>query len=188
MKHDNRLPQKHWVQTELQAHERWAELIREAPVAAEIMHFIVSKVGHNNAVVISQRAIAEEIKRHINTVQRNVSILRKHNWIEVVQIGDRKTVNAYVINDRVAWFGSRDKIRSSLFTATIVAFENEQNQPIRSHEPLIRIPTTGQDEQQMPVGDGLPPPSEPSLPGLEPSLPATQIPTVNFRQIEGDDD
>jgi hypothetical protein len=27
-------------------------------------------------------------------------------------------------------------------------------------------------ERQMPVGDGLPPPSEPPLPGLEPDLPA----------------
>ena len=42
-------------------------------------------------------------------------------------------------------------------------------------EPLRRVPSLLRDEQQLPSGDGLPPPSEPTLPGMEPDLPATKI-------------
>src|SRR3546814_7575168 len=40
------------------------------------------------------------------------------------------------------------------------------------HEPLLRLPPIG--ERQLPHGDGLPPPSQPFLDGIEPDLPATE--------------
>lgn len=42
-------------------------------------------------------------------------MLAEDRWIEVRQIGENGTVNAYIVNDRVAWFGPRDGIRYSLF-------------------------------------------------------------------------
>src|SRR3546814_6017100 len=39
-------------------------------------------------------------------------------------------------------------------------------------EPLRRLPPIG--ERQLPHGDGLPPPSQPFLDGIEPDLPATE--------------
>lgn len=44
-----------WVQTERAAHERWAKLSIESPRSASIMHVIISKMGRNNALVISQK-------------------------------------------------------------------------------------------------------------------------------------
>ena len=115
--------------------------------------------------------------RHVNTVKTAFKTLRDRNWIEIRQVGERGTVNAYIINDRVAWTGKRDGIRYSLFSAAVVLSEEEQpdRDQLGQQEPLRRVPSLLRDEQQLPSGDGLPPPSEPTLPGMEPDLPATKI-------------
>ena len=115
------------------------------------------------------------------TVQRAVKKLKDDLWIEVRQIGDRGTTNAYIINDRVAWLGRRDGIRYSLFSAAVVISDDEQPDlsELDHQKPLKQIPSIGRGEQQLPTGPGLPPPSEPTLPGMEHDLPATKI---------GDDD
>ena len=172
-----RQPQGNWVQTERVAHEAWAALIAKAPKAAQIMHILTARVGENNAVVVSQKNLMKLTGSSRRTVQRALDVLSKDRWIEVRQIGQNGTVNAYIINDRVAWTGKRDGIRYSLFTASVVASDDEQ--PDRSElgqqEPLRRLPSLYRDEQQLPAGDGLSPPSEPSLPGMEPDLPARQL-------------
>ncbi|MCP4903283.1 MAG: hypothetical protein GY906_40495 [bacterium] len=115
--------------------------------------------------------------RHVNTVKTAFKTLRDRNWIEIRQVGERGTVNAYIINDRVAWTGKRDGIRYSLFSAAVVLSDEEQpdRDQLGQQEPLRRVPSLLRDEQQLPSGDGLPPPSEPTLPGMEPDLPATKI-------------
>lgn len=166
-----------WVQTERQAHEAFAALISRSPLAARIMHLLVARVGDYNGVVISQGALAKLAGASRQGVQKALRILNDESWIETRQLGERSTVNAYVLNDRVVWHGPRDGLRFSLFTATVVAVSNEQpdeseldrNQDLR---PLRRLPRIG--ENQLPTGPGLPPPSQPFLGGMEPDLPATQ--------------
>jgi hypothetical protein len=121
--------------------------------------------------------MAKIMGRHVNTVKTAFKTLRDRNWIEIRQVGERGTVNAYIINDRVAWTGKRDGIRYSLFSAAVVLSEEEQpdRDQLGQQEPLRRVPSLLRDEQQLPSGDGLPPPSEPTLPGMEPDLPATKI-------------
>ena len=111
------------------------------------------------------------------SVQRALDVLAADRWIEVRQIGQNGTVNAYIINDRVAWSGKRDGIRYSLFTAAVIASDDEQpdSEKLGQQEPLRRLPSLYRDEHQLPAGDGLSPPSEPSLPGMEPDLPARNI-------------
>lgn len=163
-----------WVQTERAAHEAWAALIRKSPLAAQVMHILTSQVGEQNAVVISQKVLADFVQGSERGVRDALNILRKDNWIETRQIGGRGTVNAYVINDRVAWLGKRDGIRYSLFTAQVIISENEQpdKDQIGEQAPLRRIPGLYNGESQLPSGDGMPPPSEPALPGMEHDLPA----------------
>jgi len=141
------------------------------------MHLLVARVGEHNAVVVSQKTMAKIMGRHVNTVKTAFKTLRDRNWIEIRQVGERGTVNAYIINDRVAWTGKRDGIRYSLFSAAVVLSEEEQpdRDQLGQQEPLRRVPSLLRDEQQLPSGDGLPPPSEPTLPGMEPDLPATKI-------------
>eukprot|EP00919_Chromeraceae_sp_WS-2016_P052904 GHVR01125605.1.p1 GENE.GHVR01125605.1~~GHVR01125605.1.p1 ORF type:complete len:157 (-),score=21.29 GHVR01125605.1:232-702(-) len=149
----------------------------DSPNSAMLMHLLVARVGEHNAVVVSQKTMAKIMGRHVNTVKTAFKTLRDRNWIEIRQVGERGTVNAYIINDRVAWTGKRDGIRYSLFSAAVVVSDEEQpdRDQLGQQEPLRRVPSLLRDEQQLPSGDGLPPPSEPTLPGMEPDLPATKI-------------
>jgi len=177
------LPEKNphgtWVQTERAAHEAWAQFLslRGALASSRVMHLMLARMGENNAVIMSQKTIAELLSCDVRTVRRAISMLREHRWIEVRQIGDRGTVNAYIINDRVAWTGKRDDIRYSLFSAAVVLSDREQpdRDELDQQQPLRRLPSLYRDERQLPSGNGLPPPSEPSLPGMEPDLPARNL-------------
>ena len=171
-------PSGRWLQTERAAHEAWAKLIAEAPKAAQLMHLLVARIGENNAVVISQKNLIRLMGASRPTVQRAVKKLRDDLWIEVRQIGDRGTTNAYVVNDRVAWLGRRDGIRYSLFSAAVIISDDEQPDAaeLDRQKPLRQIPSIGRGEQQLPTGPGLAPPSEPSFPGMEMDLPAKSLP------------
>lgn len=166
-------PAGSWVQTERKAHEAWAALIDKAPKAAQLMHVLTSRIGDNNAVVISQKTLSELMKCSRRTVQRALEVLETDNWIEIRQIGENGSVNAHIINDRVAWSGARDGIRYSLFSATVVVSDQEQpdKNQIGQKAPLRRLPNMFRSETQLPYGDGLPPPSQPFLEGMEPDLP-----------------
>ena len=171
------LPEKRnagqWVQTERAAHEAWASLIEKAPKAAQLMHILTARVGEHNAVVVSQKTLSALMKCSRRTVQRAVDVLVEDRWIEVRQIGENGTVNAHIINDRVAWSGKRDGIRYSLFTAAVIVSDEEQpdRDQIDHQAPLRRLPSLFRGEQQLPSGNGLPPPSQPFLDGMEPDLP-----------------
>ena len=181
VRHMTQLPKStnkggNWVQTERAAHEAWGALIAKAPKAAQIMHVLVARVGEHNAVVVSQSTLMKLTRASRRTVQRALTVLVEDRWIEVRQVGQNGTVNAYIINDRVAWTGKRDGIRYSLFSASVIVSDEEQpdRDQLGQQEPLRRIPSIGRDERQLPSGDGLPPPSEPTFPGMETDIPAIQ--------------
>lgn len=141
------------------------------------MHILTARVGEHNAVVVSQKTLAELMKCSRRTVQRAVDVLVQDRWIELRQIGENGTVNAHIINDRVAWSGKRDGIRYSLFSAAVIVSDEEQpdREQLDNQQPLRRLPSLFRDERQMPGGDGLPPPSQPFLSGMEPELPALDL-------------
>lgn len=165
-----------WVQTERAAHEAWATLIQKAPKAAQLMHILTARVGEHNAVVVSQKTLSSLMKCSRRTIQRAVDVLVEDRWIEVRQIGENGTVNAHIINDRVAWSGKREGIRYSLFSASVIVSDAEQPDAdeLGQQEPLRRLPSLYRDEGQFPAGEGLPPPSQPFFDGMEPDLPATE--------------
>lgn len=175
-------PSGTWVQTDRAAHERWAILATDNPRAAALLHVIVAKMGRHNALVASQDTLASLAKCSARTVRRSLAALQESRWIEVRQIGPSGTVNAYIVNDRVAWSGNRDGIRYSLFSAAVLISDKEQpdRDAIGAEPSLETIPTLYDGEQQLPTGDGLPPPSEPSLPSLEHDLPSRQMDIEDF--------
>ena len=167
-----------WVQTDRSSHEAWAVLTRKSPLAAQVMHLLAARVGDHNAVVISQGTLAQLAGASRRGVQNAIAVLERERWIELRQIGDRGTVNAHVINDRVVWTGARDGLRTSLFSAVVVVSDTEQpdREDLGAQQPLRQVPRQFPGERQLPTGEGEPPPSEPSLPGMEPDLPALQEP------------
>jgi len=167
-------PSGTWVQTEREAHERWAALIDAHPKAAKLMHVIVGNMGRHNALVVSVPNLQKMVGCSRNTVLRAIAVLKERNWIEVRQLGGVGTTNAYIVNDRVAWSGARDGIRYSLFSAAVLVSDDEQpdQAELGAQPPLNRIPALHPGERQLPTGDGLGPPTQPPLVGLEPDLPA----------------
>jgi DNA-binding transcriptional MocR family regulator len=171
-------PLSGWVQTDRASHEAWAVLIRRSPLAATLMHLLAARVGEHNAVVISQKTLASLAGASRRGVQSALKILERDRWIELRQLGTTGSVNAHVLNDRVVWAGARDGLRYSTFTAVVIVSDDEQPDRVElgQQEPLRKLPRQFPGEQQLPAGEGLAPPSEPALPGLEPDLPATVEP------------
>jgi hypothetical protein len=161
-----------WVQTERKAHEAWAGLIARKPRAAMLLHHLVAQMGNQNAVVISQKTLGRLMGVTDRTVRSAITDLVAARWITVVKLNGPGTVSAYVVNDRVAWGQPRDQLRLSVFSATVVADFDDQDEALLGHADLRRIPTLYPGEQQLPSGAGEEPPSQPAFPGFEPDLPA----------------
>jgi hypothetical protein len=111
---------------------------------------------------------------HERTVRRAVADLAAERWIQVVKFGDPGTVAAYIINNRVAFSEKRQNLHLSLFSAAVVADVEDQDAATLEHSDLRRIPMLYPGEHQLPAGPGEDPPSQPSLDGLEPDLPAAE--------------
>ena len=64
-----------------------------------------------------------------------------------------------------------------IFSAVVIVTDEDQpnRKMLGKQAPLQQVPSAFPDEQQLPVGPGMPPPSEPALPGLEVPLPAVPL-------------
>lgn len=166
-----------WVQIDRAALERAAHLAMRHPKARALLDLIIARSGRHNALVASQSTLAALLGCSLSTAQRAIRTLRDESWIEVRQIGATGTACAYIVNDRVSWSGPRDGIRYSLFSAAVLVTDVEQpdRDDLGAQPPLEQIPTMYPGERQLPTGNGLPPPSQPSIPGMEPDLPARRI-------------
>lgn len=162
----------HFVQTDRAAHESWARLGTKHPAASALLHVLAANVGEQNAVVASHKVLARLMGASPSTVKRALQTLEAGNWIEVAQIGASGTVNAYILNSRVAWTEGRDRLRYSRLQAEVLLAEDEQPAGALDSDKtaLHQLPRLG--ELQIPSGEGLPPVSQPSFPGMEPKLPA----------------
>lgn len=179
-----------WVQTERKAHEAWANLISRKPRAAILLHHLVAQMGHQNAVVIPQKVLAKLMKCSQETVKRAVADLVAERWVQIVKLNGPGTVNAYVVNDRVAWGQPRDQMVLSTFSANIVADREDQDAATLDDADLRRIPVLYPGEQQLPAGPGEPPPSQTILEGMEPDLPFLEAVETsgNHTKTRADDD
>lgn len=166
-----RTPRGTFVQTDRASHEAWAHLSANKPTASAVLHLLTASVGHQNAVVTSQKTIAKILGKTDRTVRTAIADLEAGNWLQVIRIGAGREC-AYVLNDRVAWAEKRDNLRLSRFSAEVLADADDQSPVSLSSDPLRKLPRMG--ELQLPSGEGLPPISQPTLPGMEPNLPATR--------------
>lgn len=131
-----------WVQVERTALLDLSNLIDAHPMAVKLVAVFMALMGDHNAIVVSQKNLARMLGGvSERTVRRAVAALRELNYIDVRQIGDRGTVNAYILNDRVAWQGSRDKLRYSRFTAEVLVTADEQpdQADIGKQPPLLKV-------------------------------------------------
>ena len=163
-----------WVQVDRKAMEQWGKLAVSSPLAAGLLMTMTSKMGRHNALIASQKTLAELMGCTDRSIRTALSTLKAGQWIDIRQIGQTGSVNAYIINKRVAWSGKRDGMRYALFSAAVLLSEAEQpdKESLDDQLGLFQFPTQLPGEQQLPTGPGLEPPSEPMMPGLEPDIPA----------------
>lgn len=165
-----------WVQVPRASMEAMAQLMGESASAAKLLVQITARIGEHNAFVASNQALSDMTSLSLATIKRGLKILQDRKWINILRLGPTGTVRVIIVNDRVAWFGPREGLRHSLFSAAILVSEAEQDTAeLLANGRLHELPAIYRGEMQLPTGDGLPPPSEPSLPGLEPDLPARQL-------------
>ena len=124
-----------------------------------------ARMGAQNAVVASQRVLSEIMGCSLSTTIRAINELKKSNWIQVVQVGANASVNAYIINDRVAWGQKRVLMpHVSVFSANIIASAAEQPEGVVENKAkLHKLPVLFIGERQMPVGEPAEPPVQQSL-------------------------
>ena len=179
-----------WVQTERAAHEAWAGLIGRKPKAAQLLHLLVANMGRNGAVVTSQATLATLMGVSVNTVKRSLTVLGAENWVDIVRVGsERGGVNAYVVNRRDAWADKRSNQRYAAFDARILVSTDEQDaSTIAVDRPNLRqLPSLSPGDLQLPAGDGLKPPNQPSIDGLEPDLPSLHRDPNTNDMFDGND-
>lgn len=177
-----------WVQVPRRSMEAMAALMGDSPAAAQLLLTVTAKMGRHNAFIASNAVLSELTGLHVSTVKRALHLLRDRKWIKIVKVGSTKSVRAIVINDTVAWEGPVEGKRYSLFTATVLASELEQEAEdiLVSQEPSIEVPAIYRGEVQIPSGDGLPPPSQPSLEGLESDLPTRDVEQIDLEDFTND--
>lgn len=155
----------HFAMLELAALEGLAELVREAPKAAELIVQLIRRMqaGSGGVVIASRETMRELLGCSMPTVDRSLKVLIEGGWVQRIKVGGTP---ALAINHRVAWVGPRGNIQHAVFGATVIASRSEQDALSLSPPPMRNVPILQQGEQAVAHGDGLPPPSQPGLDGL----------------------
>ena len=77
-----------------------------------------------NAITISNMVLSKILKVSKRTVIRATKYLQDHQYVQVIKVG---TTNTYIVNEQVAFAGSVGQ-RKAVFSATVVAHEDEQGE------------------------------------------------------------
>src|SRR5215216_2707402 len=90
-----------FVQISREYLKNWRGLIRKNPLSAEILMFLIEKMGRTtNAVVCSYKTLTELTGYSRTSIANSLKTLKEDNWIEAIKIGN---ATAYCVNERVAW-------------------------------------------------------------------------------------
>lgn len=141
----------------------WRSLIRKNGLAAEILFYLVERMGRTtNAVVCSYATLTEVTGYSRRSVATAIKVLKDDNWIQVIKIGN---ASAYCLNERVVWQAGRNQRKYAIFSATVVASESEQEKDFeeRTKEKLIYIPVVEHHERIVSGSEDLPPPDQKDL-------------------------
>jgi len=160
----------HFAMLELQALEGLADLIKRSPKAAELIVLLVRRLerGSGGVIVCSRQTMRELLGCSMPTAERALRLLIEEGWVHRIRIGG---VSALAINHRVAWVGPRGDIQHAVFGATVIASRNEQDSLSLNPPPMKNIPIIENDEEEvLPIGSGLNPPSQEGLAGFHPTV------------------
>ena len=106
----------------------------ESPVGSLVFSVLREhmKIG-TNAVTISSSTLAKLLKRSLRTITRATKYLQDHAYVQVIKTGN---TNTYIINEQISFAGSPGQ-RKAVFSATIVAHEDEQDEGWEKQKTLL---------------------------------------------------
>lgn len=119
--------------------DAWFDLVRTSPRAAALLHVLTENMGGHSAVVASRTTLAALTKCSDATTKRAIATLKDSGWVQVVQLGGKGGVNAYVVNKPVVW-DSDNSLMTTSFTVNVLTTLEEQGVVERSDLPLKKIP------------------------------------------------
>jgi hypothetical protein len=131
-----------WLQFEKKAIGELQKLAMTSPAAMGTLMYIVNHMSRSNALVVSQKAIAEGVGTTRETVNKAIRYLAEHNFLQILKAGG---ATVYVVNSRVAWQGERGA-RYAAFGADVIAIESEQDRAIDDAPPLKSVPILHNEE------------------------------------------
>jgi DNA-binding transcriptional regulator YhcF (GntR family) len=148
-----------WLQFEKKAMKELQDLSMRSPPAMGTLMYLVTRMSRSNALVVSQQAIATELKTSRETVNKAIKFLTAHNFIQVIKAGGS---TVYVVNSRVAWQGDRGA-RYAAFGADVIALESEQAIDIDDATPLKSVPKLHDGERLLVGNEAIEPPDQGEL-------------------------
>lgn len=135
-------------------------LQKENPTAALVFSVIRENMQMGtNAVTISNPVLAKILGKSARTVARATKHLAEHAYVQIVKVGN---TNTYVVNEQVAFAGSKGQ-RKAVFSATVIAHECEQDEGWDQVKKLKAIPIIYDDERPVLGEEVLPPPDQTDL-------------------------
>lgn len=149
-----------WLQFEKKAIGELQKLAMASPAAMGSLMYLVNHMSRSNALVVSQKAIAEGVGTTRETVNKAMKYLVAHNFVQIIKAGG---ATVYVVNSRVAWQGERGA-RYAAFGADVIAIEGEQPGDLdEALPPLKSVPRLMEGERILVGNEPIPPPDQGEL-------------------------
>lgn len=172
-----------WAMLELQALEALQDLMKRAPRAAQLVLCLIRHMrpGSGGVVLASRETMRELIGSSMPTVERALRVLIQEGWVQRIKVGG---AHALAINSRVAWVGPRGDLPHAVFEATVIASRTEQDAAALNPPPAKTLPIVQAGEQVATHGEGLPPPAQHLLTGVDPVVGQTQGNLTDAERLE----
>jgi hypothetical protein len=148
-----------WLQLEKSSARELKKLAIKSPVAMGTLMYMVERMSRSNSILVSQKAIADDLGVTDRSVRSAIALLTEHNFIEATKVG---TGTVYSVNTRVAWQGNRGA-RYAHFTAEVVAIEAEQKEDIDDRKALKKVPHLVEGERILIGNEPTDPPDQGEL-------------------------
>jgi hypothetical protein len=132
----------------------------ENPAASLIFSVIREHMNiGTNAVTVSNTALSQIINKSRATITRAIKYLSDKKYVQIIKVGG---VNCYVVNEKIAFSGSKGQ-RQAVFSATVVAHEKEQVEGWDKVSKLKSTPIILKRERPIMGDEVLPPPDQTDL-------------------------
>lgn len=149
-----------WLQVDKKVGNELQKLAVKHPAAMGTLMYLITNMGRNNALAVSQAVMAKKIGVKVLAVNRAIRLLDEHRFIEIVKVGN---LCVYRVNTRVAWQGNRGE-RFAYFMADVIAFEGEQgSDSLDNLESLKQVPVLDDGERYLVGNDPVDPPDQGEL-------------------------